>query len=188
MGISVSYDITSRKNLWNYGKTAQEVLRPLIASSDIMFGSEGEYAMLFGLKAPGFKATSAADRYDTAAYETFCREIAREVPQCRYIYIALRNVMNSEHHTFAGILYADGTMYHTRVYDINNVIDCVGVGDAFCGALLYAQSAWTDNQKRVDFSTAASVLKNTISGDYNMVKVSEVEELMARNEKGELER
>lgn len=144
--------------------------------------------MLFGLKAPGFKATSAADRYDTAAYETFCREIAREVPQCRYIYIALRNVMNSEHHTFAGILYADGTMYHTRVYDINNVIDCVGVGDAFCGAILYAQSAWTDNQKRVDFSTAASVLKNTISGDYNMVKVSEVEELMARNEKGELER
>lgn len=82
--------------------------------------------MLFGLKAPGFKATSAADRYDTAAYETFCREIAREVSQCRYIYIALRNVMNSEHHT--------------------------------------------------------------ISGDYNMVKVSEVEELMARNEKGELER
>lgn len=144
--------------------------------------------MLFGLKAPGFKATSAADRYDTAAYETFCREIAREVSQCRYIYIALRNVMNSEHHTFAGILYADGTMYHTRVYDINNVIDCVGVGDAFCGALLYAQSAWTDNQKRVDFSTAASVLRNTISGDYNMVKVSEVEELMARNEKGELER
>lgn len=128
MGISVSYDINYRKNLWKYGKTAQEVLRPLIASSDIMFGSEGEYAMLFGLKAPGFKATSAADRYDTAAYE------------------------------------------------------------AFCGALLYAQSAWTDNQKRVDFSTAASVLKNTISGDYNMVKISEVEELMARNEKGELER
>ena len=184
MGISVSYDINYRKNLWKYGKTAQEVLRPLIASSDIMFGSEGEYTMLFGLKAPGFKATSAADRYDTAAYEAFCREIAREVPQCHYIYIALRNVMNSEHHTFAGILYADGTMYHTRVYDINNVIDCVGVGDAFCGALLYAQSAWTDNQKRVDFSTAASVLKNTISGDYNMVKVSEVEELMARNEKG----
>lgn len=76
MGISVSYDINYRKNLWKYGKTAQEVLRPLIASSDIMFGSEGEYAMLFGLKAPGFKATSAAGRYDTAAYETFCREIA----------------------------------------------------------------------------------------------------------------
>lgn len=188
MGLAVSYDINYRKNLWNYGKTAQEVLRPLIASSDIMFGSEGEYAMLFGLKAPGFKATSATDRYDIQAYENFCKDIAQKVPQCRYIYIALRNVMNSEHHTFAGVLYADGIMYHTRVYDINNVIDCVGVGDAFCGALLYAQSAYTDNQKKVDFSTAASVLKNTISGDYNFVKVSEVEELLARNEKGELER
>lgn len=182
--IGTDHILTGGKRLGTYYMEKAAAMR----NSRVIYDREGEYAMLFGLKAPGFKATSAADRYDTAAYETFCREIAREVPQCRYIYIALRNVMNSEHHTFAGILYADGTMYHTRVYDINNVIDCVGVGDAFCGALLYAQSAWTDNQKRVDFSTAASVLKNTISGDYNMVKVSEVEELMARNEKGELER
>jgi 2-dehydro-3-deoxygluconokinase len=54
--------------------------------------------------------------------------------------------------------------------------------------MLYAQNAYEDNQKRVDFSTAASVLKNTIAGDYNMVKVSEVEGLLARHESGEVAR
>ncbi len=184
MGLKISYDINYRKNLWNYGKTAQEVLRPLMVDSDIMFGSEGEYALVTGIKAPGFKATRNGEKYDIAAYEKFCQEISKQVPNCKYIYIALRNVMSSEHHTFAGVLYSNGTMKHSRVFDIDNVIDCVGVGDAFCGAMLYAQGAFDDDQKRVDFSTAASVLKNTIAGDYNLVKVAAVEGLLATQESG----
>lgn len=188
MGLTVSYDINYRKNLWNYGKTAQEVLRPLMTASDIIFGSESEYAMLMNIPAPGFKATRDGEEYDIEAYEKFCQAISRQIPDCKYIYIALRNVMSSEHHTFAGILYSNGTMKHTRVFDIDNVIDCVGVGDAFCGAMLYAQTAFSDEQKRVNFSTAASVLKNTIAGDYNMVKAAEVEALLAKHESGEVER
>lgn len=188
MGLTISYDINYRKNLWNYGKSAQEVLRPLMVSSDIMFGSEGEYAMLTGIPAPGFKATKSGETYDVKAYEKFCKAISQQIPNCKYIYIALRNVMSSEHHTFAGVLYSHGTMKYTRVFDIDNVIDCVGVGDAFCGAMLYAQHAYEDEQKRVDFSTAASVLKNTIAGDYNIVKVSEVEGLLAKHESGEVAR
>lgn len=188
MGLQVSYDINYRKNLWNYGKSAQEVLRPLSQESDIMFGSEGEYAMLTGIPAPGFKATRNGESYDLKAYEEFCKAISAQIPNCKYIYIALRNVMSSEHHTFAGVLYSNGTMKHSRVFDIDNVIDCVGVGDAFCGAMLYAQHAFEDEQKRVDFSTAASVLKNTIAGDYNMVKVAEVEGLLAKSESGEVAR
>lgn len=188
MGLLVSYDINYRKNLWNYGKTAQEVMRPLMTASDIMFGSEGEYAMLTGIPAPGFKAKTISEGYDLAAYEEFCCAISAQVPDCKHIYIALRNVMSSEHHTFAGLLYSNGTMKHTRVFDIDNVVDCVGVGDAFCGALLYAHFAFEDEQKRVDFSTAASVLKNTIAGDYNIVKVNEVEGLLAKDENGEVTR
>ena len=188
MGITISYDINYRKNLWNYGKSAQEVLRPLMIHSDIMFGSESEYALVTGIPAPGFKATKGGESYDLEAYENFCKEISKQVPNCKYIYIALRNVMSSEHHTFAGVLYNNGKMSHSKVFDIDNVIDCVGVGDAFCGALLYAQTAFEDNQKRIDFSTAASVMKNTIAGDYNMVKAYEVEGLLAKSESGEVAR
>ena len=188
MGVKVSYDINYRKNLWNYGKSAQEVLRPLASASNIMFGSEGEYEILTGIPAPKFKATHSGDSYDLQAYEMFCKKIHEQFPACQYIYIALRNVMSSEHHTFAGILYSNGKIKNTRVFDIDNVIDCVGVGDAFCGAMLYAQHAYKDEQKRVDFATAASVLKNTISGDYNIVKAAEVESLLARQESGEVAR
>ena len=85
MGLTISYDINYRKNLWNYGKTAQEVLRPLMTSSDIMFGSEGEYALVTGIPAPGFKATRSGEKYDTAAYEKFCKEISQQIPNCKYI-------------------------------------------------------------------------------------------------------
>lgn len=101
MGLTISYDINYRKNLWNYGKSAQEVLRPLMVSSDIMFGSEGEYALVTGLKAPGFKATRNGEAYDLEAYEAFCKGISEQIPNCKYIYIALRNVISSVHHTFA---------------------------------------------------------------------------------------
>lgn len=188
MGVTLSCDINFRKNLWNYGQKAEEVMFPLMQDSDILFGSESEYAKILGFKAPGFKATRVGEAYDTVAYEAFCRAIKQAVPRCKAVYIALRNVMSSEHHTFAGVLFSGGTMKHTRVFDIDNVVDCVGVGDAFCGALLYAQQAYDNDQKRIDFSTAASVLKNTIAGDCNMVKVAEVENLLAQGENGEVSR
>ena len=59
MGLTISYDINYRKNLWNYGKTAQEVLRPLMTSSDIMFGSEGEYALVTGIPLPASRPPEA---------------------------------------------------------------------------------------------------------------------------------
>ena len=110
------------------------------------------------------------------------------MPRCKHIYIALRNVMSSEHHTLAGVLHSEGGTKFTRVYDINNIVDCIGVGDAFVGALLYAHTAYDDDQKRVDFAAAASALKNTIAGDYNMVKAREIETLITKGESGEISR
>lgn len=188
MGLTISCDINYRKNLWNYGKNAKEVMLPLMEHSDILFGSEGEYSTIMGIPSPGFTVASADESIDRYAYDNFCREISKYVPRCKHIYIALRNVMSSEHHTLAGVLHSEGTTKFTRVYDINNIVDCIGVGDAFVGALLYAHTAYEDDQRRVDFAAAASALKNTIAGDYNMVKAKEIEALMSRGQRGEINR
>lgn len=188
MGLIISCDINYRKNLWNYGKTPKEVMIPLMEYSDILFGSEGEYASILGIPAPGFKPTSAKDAIDFQAYDHYCKEISSRMPRCKHIYIALRNVMSSDHHTLAGALFSQGTTKLTAVYDIDSIIDCIGVGDAFVGALLYAHTAYDDDQMRVDFAAAASALKNTIAGDYNMVKVPEVEALIAQGGGGEMNR
>lgn len=178
MGLTISCDINYRSNLWKYGKSADEVLAPLMQYSDILFGSAGEFEKALHLPAPKFKAESSNEKIDFEAYQNYCKEVSKLMPRSKYIFICLRNVMSSEHHTIGGVLYSNGTLKTTRIYNINNVIDCMGVGDAFVGAMLYAYQNYKDDQDKLDFATAGSVLKNTIVGDYNMVSVEEVERLM----------
>ena len=94
------------------------------------------------------------------------------------MFMALRNAITSEHHCLAGVLYSGGKLRTTRVFEVNNVVDSMGVGDAFVGAMLYAYQNYADDQRKLDFAMAGSALKNTIVGDYNMVTVSEVEQLI----------
>lgn len=188
MGLTICCDINYRKNLWNYGKNPKEVMIPLMKHCDIVFGSESEYATVMGIPAPKFAAVSDKEVVNKEAYENYCRQIAAELPRCKYVYIVLRNVMSSEHHTLAGVLYSENKIKTTRVYDITNIIDCIGVGDAFVGGLLYAHTVYDDDRKKLEFATAASVLKNTIAGDYNMIKATEVENLIEKEATGEVDR
>ena len=178
MGVKVSCDINYRKNLWQYGKRIDEVMLPLMQQCDIFFGSSDEYTKAMGLAAPEFVSRSAADSIDTAAFDTYCRAIRQQLPRCQYLFIAMRHVITSEHHTLGGVLFADNRLYTSKVYEVSNVIDSLGVGDAFVGGMLYAIQHYADNQTKLNFATAASVLKNTIVGDYNMVSVAEVERLL----------
>ena len=178
LGLAISCDINYRKNLWQYGKSAEEVLVPLMQKSDIVFGSAGEYEKALNIEAPKFTAKSAADEVDAAAFADYCKAVSARLPRCKYMFIALRRVITSEHHVMAGVLYTGGRLLTTRVYEVNNVIDSMGVGDAFVGAMLYACQTYADDQAKLDFATAGSVLKNTIVGDYNMVTVAEVENLV----------
>lgn len=178
MGLSISCDINYRKNLWQYGKSAEEVLLPLMEYSDIVFGSAGEYEKALGIKAPAFGAKNADAEVDTELFGNYCADVSRRLPRCKHMFVCLRNVMTTEHHTIAGVLYSGGRLFATRVYEINNVIDSMGVGDAFVGAMLYAFQNYDGDQAKLDFATAGAVLKNTVVGDYNMVTTDEVEALV----------
>lgn len=178
MGLKISCDINYRKNLWQYGKTPEEILVPLMKHADILFGSSSEYEKALQIPDPKFRCTSSKDHIDVEAYTEYCKKVKEEMPRSQHIFICLRNVMSTEHHVIGGVLYSDNTLKYTRVYNINNVIDCLGVGDAFVGAMLYACQNYESDQDKVDFATAGAVLKNTIVGDYNMVSKAEVENLM----------
>ena len=78
----------------------------------------------------------------------------------------------------SGVLYAEGRLYTTRVYDIDNVIDPMGVGDAFIAAYIHAFMKDGENNKEcLDFALSASALKNTIPGDFNLITEEEVKEI-----------
>ncbi len=172
-------DINYRKNLWQYGANAREVLHRLMGYSDFIFGDQNEWEVASGLKHIPFTALSSDYQLDLTAYKTYFEELHRQFPQCRQMLIALRNQITTNHHTLTGILWSDGTIYTTRIYDINPVIDPMGVGDAFVAAFIHARGKWGDNPQRcLDFALAASQLKNSVPGDFNLVSEEEIIEQM----------
>ena len=189
MGLTVSCDINYRKNLWKYGKEPQEVLPPLMEQCDIFFGTDDEYEKILGMRLPKFEARDASYQPDTAGYERASAEVAARFPRCRGIVFGLRSVLSANHHLISGTLYTGGRLLSTRVYDIDNVVDCVGVGDAFVGGLIYGMAEHAgDMQFALDFGTAACALKNTVPGDYNQFTAEEVAQLARGSVSGRIAR
>lgn len=188
LGLTVSCDINYRKNLWRYGKSAQEVLVPLLAECDVLFGTDDEYATVMGIEVPALKACEACEKLSPAGYEAAARRVAERLPQCGTIVFALRNVLNANHHTISGTLYTAGRLLTTRVYDIAPVVDCVGVGDAFVGGIIYSLYAGRTPGQALDFGAAACALKNTVPGDYNRFTVDEVDALANGSTSGRIAR
>ena len=96
----------------------------------------------------------------------------RLVPRCQKVFLELRNSITSNHNVLAAVLYSDGTLKHTGIYDIEHETDRVGAGDAFVGGMIYGLITYPDDdRKALDFALAASALKNTVYGDFNLVTV-----------------
>ncbi len=189
MGLTISCDLNFRQNLWNYGKMATEVMPALVQYSDVIFGSEPEYEKIFGIAPVGFKAITVNEQLNIEGFELVGKRVLAEVPRCKKMFLELRNSINSNHNTLAGIVYSDQSLKYSRIYDITHAVDRVGVGDAFVGGMIYGLIAYPDNdQKALDFALAASCLKNTIYGDFNLVTVAEVENLMEGDGSGRVVR
>lgn len=175
MGLIVSCDINFRKNLWRYGRSAGDVLPPMMECCDVLFGTDDEYERVLGISFPRFGAVNSSYRPDLEGYEAAARRIAERFPRCRSIVFALRNVLSADHHLISGTLYTEGQLLQTRVYDVDPVVDCMGVGDAFVAGLIYGLAVHPDApQEALDFGAAACALKNTVSGDYNQFSREEV--------------
>jgi len=175
MGLTVCCDINFRKNLWRYGADAHETLHRLLQYSDFIFGDQGEFEVATGYPRIPFTATDANAELDMEAYAEWFERVQKEFPRCKKFILAMRNELSSTHHTLTGLLYHNGQLYRTRIYEINPVIDPMGVGDAFVAAYIHASLKWPDdNQRCLDFSLAASQLKNSVSGDFNLVTEDEI--------------
>ncbi|MDR0427688.1 MAG: sugar kinase [Dysgonamonadaceae bacterium] len=189
MGITVSCDLNYRKNLWKYGKTATEVMPALTEGCDIILGNEEDAEKIFDIKPEKFDASRTEGKVNATEFESVCKQLQTRFPRAKKIIVTLRGAINANHNTWGGCLYSEGKLYQSPKYDITHIVDRVGGGDSFMGALIYGLIAYPgDNQKALDFATAASALKHTIYGDFNLVSVSEVEQLMKGDGSGRVSR
>jgi Sugar kinases, ribokinase family len=109
-------------------------------------------------------------------------------PRCRKVALTLRGSVNANINTWGACLYSEGSLKQSRRYEITDIVDRVGGGDSFMGGLIYGLMTYENDQKSLDFAVAASCLKHTIYGDYNLVTVPEVEKLMNGDASGRVSR
>ncbi len=189
VGVTVSCDLNFRKNLWKYGKNASEVMPALVEGCDVILGNEEDAEMIFGIKPEGFDVTDTGGEVDAAEFESVCVQMAKRFPRAKKVIITLRGSINANHNTWGGCLYANGKLYQSRRYDITHIVDRVGGGDSFMGGLIYGLIMYpSDDRKALEFAVAASCLKHTIYGDFNMVTVAEVENLLKGDASGRVVR
>lgn len=187
-GITVSTDLNYRKNLWKYGKTASEVMPALVEGCDVILGNEEDAEKVFGIKPEGFDVAQTGGEVDAAEFESVCVQMKKRFPRAQKVIITLRGSINANHNTWGGVLHSD-KLYQSQRYDITHIVDRVGGGDSFMGGLIYGLISYpNDDQKALDFAVAASCLKHTVYGDFNLVTVSEVENLMKGDGSGRVSR
>ncbi|MDP4579786.1 MAG: sugar kinase [Saprospiraceae bacterium] len=187
LGVTVSTDLNFRKNLWKYGKTASEVMPELVAGCDVILGNEEDAEKVFHIQPEGVDVT--AGHVEAAAYESVCRQLVKRFPRAKKVIITLRGSINANHNTWAGTLFNGEKIFFSPQYDITHIVDRVGGGDSFmggliCGLLTYPE----DDQQALNFAVAASCLKHTIYGDFNLVTVDEVKNLMKGDGSGRVSR
>ncbi|MEN8225572.1 MAG: sugar kinase [Bacteroidota bacterium] len=185
-GITVSCDLNYRDKLWNYGKTASEVMPELLADCDIVMGNEEDAEKILNITADGTDVTSGDVKAE--AYASVSEQIIKRFPKVKKVITTLRASISASHNTWSGVLYDGKTLFKAPEYNITHIVDRIGGGDAFMAGLIYGMLSWHDDQKALDFATAASCLKHTIHGDFNLVTVDEVNKLMQGDHSGRVSR
>jgi 2-dehydro-3-deoxygluconokinase len=186
-GITVSTDLNYRKNLWKYGKKASDVMPEMVAGCDIILGNEEDAEKVFGIKPEGVDVTGG--HVEPSAYELVCRQLMKQFPKAKKVIITLRASISANYNTWSGVLFDGRKLYHAPQYDITHIVDRVGGGDSFMGGLIYGMLTYkNEDQKALNFAVAASCLKHTIPGDFNLVTIDEVEKLMQGDASGRVSR
>ena len=182
-GITVSCDLNFRKKLWTRDK-AREVMTKLMPYVDVCISNEEDAYDVFGIKAGGTDVTKG--NLDKESYKSVAKQLADKFG-FSYVAITLRTSISANDNKWAGMLY-DGKEYNLSKEYLIHIVDRVGGGDSFGGGLIYALMHGYDSKSAIEFAVAASCLKHSVEGDYNMVTVSEVNALAGGDGSGRVQR
>ncbi|WP_315318627.1 sugar kinase [Segatella oris] len=181
--VIVSVDLNFRKKLWTSEK-AIAVMRPLMKYVDVCIGNEEDAQLCLGFKPD---ADVEGGKTDAEGYYGIFKGMMKEFG-FKYVVSTLRESFSATHNGWKALIYDGKEFYQSKHYDINPIIDRVGGGDSFSGGLIHGMLTYKDQAKALEFAVAASALKHTIPGDFNVVSTSEVESLAGGNANGRVQR
>ncbi len=182
-GITISVDLNYRKKLWTTDK-ANEVMSELVKYCDVLIANEEDADKVFGIKADSSEITNG--KLCDEGYKKIAEELYNRF-DLKLVAFTLRESYSASHNGWSGMLYDGKKHYKSRKYDVQ-IIDRVGGGDSFCGGLIYGLSSDMSNKDALEYAAAASCLKHSIEGDFNMMAKDEVLNLMNGDASGRVQR
>lgn len=183
-GLTVSCDLNFRKKLWSKQK-AREVMTELMEYVDILFTNEEEVETVFGIQAEGTNVKSG--KLNHHGYEDVAMKLSRQF-KLQYVSFSLRRSISATVNDWSGALFDGKRFYTSRTYHLDHIVDRVGGGDAYASGIIYGLLTGQDLQETVEFAAAASCLKHTIPGDFNLATFDEVMALMHGDGSGRIQR
>jgi 2-dehydro-3-deoxygluconokinase len=180
----VSCDLNFRKKLWTPAK-AQSIMKPLMKYVDVCIGNEEDAKLCLGFSP---KADVNSGKTDAEGYYDIFKSMMRDFG-FMYVVSTLRESLSASHNGWKALIYNGKEFYESRHYDILPITDRVGGGDSFSGGLIHGLLTYGGNQeKALEFAVAASALKHTVPGDFNMMSKEEVENLVGGDASGRVQR
>lgn len=170
-GITTSGDINYRRNLWQYGKRPIDIMPGLVGLTDVIVGGSVDLDNCLGI------------HHDD--WQKNCDLVKEKYPHIIAFSNTMRNAMSASRNELSGILYKDGSIYTSQTYEMKNIVDRIGGGDAYMAGLIYGLLN-LDNAAAIEFAIAASVLKHSTIGDVNLSSKEEVEALVNGDNVGRL--
>ena len=184
-GARVSVDLNYRKKLWST-KQAQETMRPLMRSVDVVIANEEDLQAVLGIAVAG--ADPVSGTLDPEAYRDAAARVSRECGP-RIVAVTLRESISASDNGWSAVLWdnENTTLHRSQQYDVR-LVDRIGGGDSFAAGLIYAMLSGRPLDAALTFAVAASALKQTIPGDFNRVSVAEVDALAKGDASGRVQR
>lgn len=170
-GITTSGDINYRRNLWQYGKSPLDIMPGLVELTDVVVGGRVDLENCLGIHNEDWSEN--------------CLMVQKKYPNVTTFSKTIRESLSASHNMLTAVLFKDDTLYTSQTYEMNNIIDRIGGGDAFMGGLIYGLLN-EQPQDAIEFAVAASVLKHSTIGDANLSTVEEVESLVSGQNIGRL--
>lgn len=183
LGITVSTDLNYRKKLWSK-EEARATMTEVCKYVDYCIANEEDAKDVFGIEAENTDIESG--KLNREGYISVAKQLT-ETFGFKGVAVTLRESISANDNRWSAMLYTGGEAYFSRKYDMH-IVDRVGGGDSFGAGLIYALLNGCGNQEVIEFAVAASCLKHSIEGDYNMVSAAEVQSLAKGSGSGRVQR
>ena len=175
-----------RKKLWSSEK-AQKVMSNLMQYVDVCIGNEEDADKVLGFKPENTDVTSG--ELNLKGYESIFKQMVAKF-DFKYVISSLRVSKSASDNGWSACIYSkeDDEFYHSKEYRVHPIVDRVGGGDSFAGGTICGFVDGKNFKDALEFGVAASALKHTSPGDFNLVSRADVENLAGGDGSGRVQR